>query len=442
MKIRSLIPIMLTLILILVSVLFSSLEAKPALKSNMRLAGGAATTFSRSFSAFELPAEGLTDQELKRHMDTDPLFDRSHVPLTDHKDAGLGPLHNAKSCSSCHALNGRGRPVSGESLFRISLNKDGGDKPVPGMGFQLQDRATFGHEPEASVVREWIRQGNLRKLETTIKTPNGDLLPIKEVARSLRIPPPLIGLGLLEAIPEKDILLKEDINDENNDGISGKAIRTKDENGIDHLGRFGWKATSATLHQQTVDAYNEDMGITTPAGAQTTFTKEGLPADISWDELDGVTYYSQTLAVPATAQRSDSKVVQAGFKVFNELKCSSCHIAKQNTGFNQNAVAGVINNQVIWPYTDLLVHDMGPELDDGVAEHGLSETFEWRTPPLWGLGLTKRVNYYVGFLHDGRARTIDEAILWHGGEAEESKNQYVALNSHKKNQLIGWLKQL
>jgi len=441
MRIRSFIFIILILISLLGSVFFSPLQAKRLVES-MQLAGGSTTIFSRSFAAFELPAEGLTDQELKRHMDTDPLFDRSHIPLNDHKNAGLGPLHNAKSCSACHVLNGRGRAVLGESLFRISLNKDKGDKPVPGMGFQLQDRATFGYEPEASVVREWIEKEKLRKLQTTITTSDGKVLPSDDVARSLRIPPPLIGLGLLEAIPEKDILMNEDINDENNDGISGKAVHTKDENGIDRLGRFGWKATSATLHQQTVDAYNEDMGITTPTGPDTNKTKDGMPADISWEELDGVTYYSQTLAAPATAQKADTQLVKAGFKVFNELKCASCHIAKQQTGFNSNAVAGVINNQTIWPYTDLLVHDMGPDLDDGVAEHGLSETFEWRTTPLWGLGLTKRVNHYVGFLHDGRARTIDEAILWHGGEAEESKNQYLSLNSAKKSQLLKWLKQL
>ncbi len=441
MKIRSIIFIILILISLLGSVFFSPFQAK-RLVENMQLAGGSTTTFSRSFAAFEIPAEGLTDQELKRHTDTDPLFDRSHIPLNDHKNAGLGPLHNAKSCSACHVLNGRGRAVLGESLFRVSLNKGNGDQPVPYIGFQLQDRATLGYEPEASVVREWITKGNLRRLRTTITTPAGDVLPLEEVARSLRIPPPLIGLGLLEAIPEKDILVNEDINDENNDGISGKAVRTTDENGINRLGRFGWKATSATLHQQTVDAYNEDMGLTTPIGPEINKTIEGIPADISWEELDGVTYYSQTLATPATAQRADTQVVRAGFKVFNDLKCAGCHTAKQQTGFNANAVAGVINNQTIWPYTDLLIHDMGPGLDDGVAEHGLGETFEWRTTPLWGLGLTKRVNHYVGFLHDGRARTIEEAILWHGGEAEESKNQYVALNKTRQNQLLAWLGQL
>ena len=441
MKIRSFIFTILILIALLGSVFLSCLKAE-RLVENIQLAGGYATSFNRSFAAFELPAEGLTDQELKRHMDTDPLFDRSHIPLNDHKNAGLGPLHNAKSCSACHVLNGRGRPVLGESLFRISLNQEKGNKPVPSMGFQLQDRATLGYEPEAFVVREWIEKDNLRKLKTRITTPDGNILPSEQVARSLRIPPPLVGLGLLEAIPEKDILMNEDINDENNDGISGKAIRTKDENGIDHLGRFGWKATSASLHQQTVDAYNEDMGITTPTGPETSKNKEGNPADISWKELDGVTYYSQTLAAPATAQKTNTQLVRKGFKVFNELKCASCHIAKQHTGFNPNAVAGVINDQTIWPYTDLLVHDMGPGLDDGVSEYGLSETFEWRTTPLWGLGLTKRVNHYVGFLHDGRARTIDEAILWHGGEAEESKNQYVDLSRAKKEDLLAWLRQL
>ena len=441
MLIRSLKFTILILISLLGALLFSWLHIK-IFEGTMQLAGGSTTSFSRSFAAFEMPAQGLTQQELKRHVDTDPLFDRSHVPLNDHKNAGLGPLHNANSCSACHVLNGRGRSVLGESLFRVSLNKDNGDQPVPKIGYQLQDKATLGYEPEASVIREWIKKNNLRKLQTTITTSDGNLLTTNEVSRSLRIPPPLIGLGLLEAIPEKDILMNEDINDENNDGISGKAVRTTDENGIKRLGRFGWKASSPTLHQQTVDAYNQDMGITTPAGPATNRTKDETPADISWEELDGVTYYSQTLGVPATAQKANTQIVRTGFRIFNELKCSSCHIAKQQTGFNSNAVAGVINNQTIWPYTDLLVHDMGPELDDGVAEHGLSETYEWRTAPLWGLGLTKRVNHYVGFLHDGRARTIEEAILWHGGEADKSKNQYVILNTAKKDQLLAWLEQL
>ncbi len=441
MRISSFIGTILILISFLGSVFFSDLQAERLLE-NMQIAGGSTTIFSRSFAAFEIPAKGLTDQELKLHMDSDLLFDRSHIPLNDHQYAGLGPLHNAKSCSACHVLNGRGRSVQGESLFRIALNKDKGDKPVPNLGFQLQDKATLGYEPEASVIREWIKKGNLRKLQTTIMTPDGNVLSSDKVARSLRIPPPLIGLGLLEAIPEKDILINEDVYDKNNDGISGKAVRTKDENGIDRLGRFGWKATSATLHQQTMDAYNEDMGITTPSGPEAIMTKEGKPADITWEELDGVTFYSQTLAAPATAEKANTQRFRVGFKVFNELKCASCHVAKQKTGFSPHAVAGVINNQTIWPYTDLLVHDMGPGLDDGVAEHGLSETFEWRTTPLWGLGLTKRVNHYVGFLHDGRARTIEEAILWHGGEAEESKNQYVLLNSSKKDQLLAWLEQL
>ena len=441
MKIKSLIIVMLTLIALLGSIFSGNLKAKRNI-DDIHLAGGSMTTFNRSFSAFEIPAEGLSEEELKHHMETDPLFSRSHIPLNDHKNAGLGPLLNANSCAACHVLNGRGRPVHGESLFRVSLNKGKGDEPVPGIGFQLQDRAIYGHEPEATVVRKWIEEGNLVKLDSIIKTPDGEILQKEKVARSLRIPPPLIGLGLLEAIPERDILMNEDIEDKNNDGISGKAVRVKDENGIDRLGRFGWKATSASLHQQTVDAYNEDMGITTPIGPQLNRTRENDPADISWEELDGVTYYSQTLGVPASANKLNTKIVSSGFKVFNQLRCASCHIPKQNTGFNPKAVASVINNQEIWPYTDLLVHDMGEGLDDGVAEHGLTKTFEWRTPPLWGLGLTKRVNHYVGFLHDGRARNIEEAILWHGGEAEASKNKYISLSKNKKAQLLAWLNQL
>jgi len=412
------------------------------LQENRQLAGGAATVLDRSFSAFEIPAEGLSEVELAKHVETDPLFDRSHIPLKDHLNAGLGPLHNAKSCSACHALNGRGRPVEGESLFRVSLREEEGTMPVPGIGFQLQDRATFGHEPEALVVRSWVEEEGLRKLKSQITRPDGTELAEEDVARSLRIPPPVIGMGLLEAIPEADILSNADPDDLDGDGISGRPVWNTNENGDRHIGRFGWKAMPSSVLQQSVNAYLDDMGITTPINQETTLADNGLPADISWDELEGVTYYTQTLGVPATAELSSSRIVRQGVKLFNQLECASCHVAKQKTGNNPDAVAAVINNQTIWPYTDLLLHDMGPGLDDGVAEHGLSESAEWRTPPLWGIGLTKRINHYVGFLHDGRARTLEEAILWHGGEAESSKKRYESLKDNQKVQLLTWLEQL
>ena len=412
------------------------------LNEDKQLAAGDMTSFNRTYAAFEPPAEGLSEVELTRHLDSDPLFDRSHIPLDDHLNAGLGPLHNANSCSSCHVLNGRGRPVNGQSLFRVAMRENGGINPVPQIGFQLQDRATYGNEPEAIVIRTWIKEGNLRRLKSTITTPDGVELSTKEISRSLRVAPPLIGLGLLEAIPQKDIIAKSDPEDKDNDGISGKAVWNTDEKGETLIGRFGWKATAPTMHQQSVDAYKEDMGITTPISSSTPLNAEGSPADLSWQELVDVTYYAQTLAAPATRELSTNSVVRKGSKIFNQLQCASCHIPQQKTSFNPNAVASVINNQTIWPYTDLLVHDMGPDLDDGVAEHGLTESQEWRTSPLWGIGLTKRVNHYAGFLHDGRARSIEEAILWHGGEAEFSKKAYESLSKRKKNDLLAWLNQL
>jgi len=441
MRLKTLIIYFLTLAFIAGSSFFLKSEAKRP-QENMQLAGGAATVLDRSFSAFEIPAAGLSETELAKHVETDPLFDKSHIPLNDHLNAGLGPLHNAKSCSACHALNGRGRPVEGESLFRVSLREGGGTQPVPGIGFQLQDRATYGHEPEALVVRSWKEEQGLRSLKTHITRPDGTELPEETVARSLRIPPPVIGMGLLEAIPEVDILSNADPDDANGDGISGKPVWNTYKNGEKHIGRFGWKAIPSTVLQQSINAYLDDMGITTPIHPETTFADNDLPADISWAELEGVTYYTQTLGVPATKETSSSRIVRQGFKLFNQLECASCHVAKQKTGNNPDAVAAVINNQTIWPYTDLLLHDMGPGLDDGVAEHGLSESSEWRTSPLWGIGLTKRINHYVGFLHDGRARTIEEAILWHGGEAESSKERYKSLANKQKTQLIAWLQQL
>lgn len=403
---------------------------------------GDMTVFKRGFSTFETPAEGLTKAEFDRHAETDPLFEKSHVPLDGHAGAGLGPIHNAKACSSCHVLNGRGKPIAGQSLFRVALNDGGGTQPVPDIGFQLQDKAIFGHSPEATVERTWIEKEGLRELQTRITQPDGTELSSQTIARSLRIAPPMIGMGLLEAIPESDVLANADPDDQDGDGISGRPVWTIDSDGKRKIGRFGWKALAASVNQQSANAYRDDMGLTTATGPNTTLTVDGSPADISWEELDGVTYYTQTLGAPATAETSDSPLMRQGSALFDQLQCASCHVPSHRTGNNPNAVAKVINNQTIWPYTDLLLHDMGPGLDDGVAEEGLSSSSEWRTAPLWGIGVTQRVNRKASFMHDGRARTIEEAILWHGGEADKARERYQALPQRKKDQLLAWLNQL
>lgn len=403
---------------------------------------GDMTVFNRSFGSFETPAEGLTKAEFDRHAQTDPLFEQKHIPLDGHVGAGLGPLHNAKSCSSCHVLNGRGKPISGQSLFRVAMREGGGNQPVPEIGFQLQDKAIFGHSPEAKVERNWIEKDGLRQLQTRITQPDGTELSEETMARSLRIAPPMIGIGLLEAIPEDDVLANADPDDHDGDGISGRPVWTIDSDGERRIGRFGWKAIAASVNQQSANAYLDDMGLTTATGPDSTMATDGSPADISWEDLDGVSYYTQTLGAPATAEASQSRVVKQGSALFDQLQCASCHVPSQRTGNNQQAVAKVINDQTIWPYTDLLLHDMGPGLDDGVAEEGLSLSSEWRTAPLWGLGMTQRVNRKASFLHDGRARSIEAAIIWHGGEAKTAQQRYQALPQRQKDQLLAWLKQL
>ena len=256
---------------------------------------------------------------------------------------------------------------------------------------------------------------------------------------SPRLAPPVFGLGLLEAIPETDILTKQDIGDFDNDGISGKANYVWDpETQTTKLGRFGWKASAPSVLVQTAGAYNNDMGVTSPLfpiessygqlNGELTLNDD---PEISQKILDEATFYCRTLAVPAARDLDDVDVV-AGYQVFKDLKCTSCHTPRHVTG----TFPGIqeISNQTIYPYTDMLLHDMGDELADGRSDF-LANGREWKTRPLWGIGLTELVNGHTDFLHDGRAKNIEEAILWHGGEAEKSKNNYTKLSLEKREQL-------
>lgn len=388
-------------------------------------AAGAMTVANRTSASFEQSAAGLSPAELERHQVADGLFDRTHVPLEGGAGAGLGPRFNAASCIACHVRNGRGRPLMGESLVRVAL-RDG--RPVPAIGHQVRDRAVLGAQPDAAVEVEWQDQAGLRRPLVRLEAEAPLDLSPQSVARSLRVAPPLIGLGLLEAVPEATILERADPDDRDGDGISGRPHWLKDDGGRRQLGRFGWKALSASVQAQTAAAFLNDMGLTSPG-------------DISARELELVTFYSQTLGAPRTALPASSPVVRRGQELFSELQCARCHVPQLATARSPQAVAQVINDQRIWPYTDLLLHDLGPGLDDGVAEQGAAGT-EWRTAPLWGLGLTQRVNASAGFLHDGRARTIEEAILWHGGEAKTAKSRFMQLPQERRQELLAWLRQL
>ncbi|MCP9797506.1 MULTISPECIES: di-heme oxidoredictase family protein [Cyanophyceae] len=388
-------------------------------------AAGAMTVANRTSAAFEQPAAGLTPAERERHQVADVLFDRTHVPLEGAPGAGLGPRFNAASCIACHVRNGRGRPLMGESLVRVALRNG---QPVPGLGHQVRDRAVFGARPDAAVTVAWLEREGRRRPEIRLERDGSLDLSERSVARSLRVAPPLIGMGLLEAVPEEAILAHADPDDRDGDGISGRPHWLEEGKGTPRLGRFGWKAGAATVRDQTAAAFLNDMGLTSPG-------------DIGTRELELVTYYSQTLGAPRTALPATSPVVRRGRELFGTLQCARCHVPRLTTGRSPGAVAGAINGQPIWPYTDLLLHDMGPGLDDGVAEKGAPGQ-EWRTAPLWGLGLAQRVNGSVGFLHDGRARTIEEAILWHGGEAAAARERFTALAPLQRRSLLDWLQQL
>ena len=401
-----------------------------------QLAAGAMTVANRTSASFEQPAGGLNASELARHAKADLVFDRTHVPMSGRAGAGLGPQFVAQSCIACHVRNGRGRAIPGESLVRVVLEA--------GLGPQIQDKAVLGAEPEAVVSVRWrpVRRGDatLRAPDVTATNPAGAELNTS-LDRSLRVAPPLLGLGLLEAVPEHTITALADPEDADGDGISGRAHWLIAADGERRLGRFGWKAIAASVRDQSADAYREDMGLTTPVSRQSELDAERRPADISNQELDLVTYYSQTLGAPRTAMGGGSAVVRRGQALFNQLHCSGCHVPSLRTDPGPGAVVEAIRGQTIWPYTDLLLHDMGPGLDDGVAERGAGSN-EWRTAPLWGIGLTQKVNPQATFLHDGRAHNLEEAILWHGGEAEASRVAYQTLPQPQRQALLLWLRQL
>ena len=377
---------------------------------------------------------------------------------------GLGPTFNAQSCSSCHTLDGRGKPPDSPDdperglLFRLSIpgtGPYGGPKPDPTYGGQLQDRAVLLTPVEGRMIvkyREMPGQFDdgeaysLRAPDYEIGDPAfGPLHP--DVKLSPRVAPVVVGMGLLEAIPESAILALADPDDADGDGISGRPNMVWDVGrGELVLGRFGWKANQPTVEQQTAGAFLGDIGITSAlfpqencpeAQRECAETLNGGSPEIPDDRLAQVVFYTQTLAVPAMRNIDDPQVVR-GAKLFAKAGCNVCHTPSHTTGEHP---IGAVSHQTIYPYTDLLLHDMGDGLADGAADFGASGR-EWRTPPLWGIGLVKTVNGHTMFLHDGRARNLLEAIMWHGGEAEKSKEKFEGFTKEERDALIKFLESL
>ncbi len=251
---------------------------------------------------------------------------------------------------------------------------------------------------------------------------------------SPRVAPQMIGMGLLEAIPEEKIISQADPDDLDGDGVSGRPNWVwNHEIGVNQIGRFGWKSNTATVREQVAGAFLGDMGLTSPSrthggaslsdlGVAELAYEDGEP-EVTEKIFDHVVFYSSVLAVPARRDVDDPEVL-LGKKLFGRLGCAACHVPEYRTGIVEGMPE--VSEQRIFPYTDLLLHDMGEGLADGRADFE-ADGREWRTPPLWGIGLIENVNHHTNFLHDGRARNLEEAILWHGGEAQASRDGYVAL---------------
>ena len=406
------------------------------------------------------------------------------APASTQASDGLGPLYNARSCQRCHLKDGRGHPPAANfpddnaisMLMRLSIPpQTAGQRaaissgradaiPEPVYGGQLQDFAIQGHRAEGRI--------HIIYPDIPVTLAGGEVVTLRKPAYSIthkgygafhpdtmmspRVAPQMIGLGLLDAIAEKDILALADPDDADGDGISGRPNRVWSASlNRMALGRFGLKAGKATITDQTAGAFAGDIGISTPLHPEhfgdctekqqdcrnapdgNTARLDGVEA--SQNVLDLVSFYSRNLAVPARRNVGASNVL-AGKRGFYEAGCIACHTPKfitphETPGMPEQA------RQLIWPYTDMLLHDMG----EGLADHrpeALANGREWRTSPLWGIGLTETVSGHTFFLHDGRARNLTEAILWHGGEAEAAKETFRKMSPAERKNIVAFLESL
>lgn len=413
-------------------------------------AGGITTVNNRSSKAFGLPATGLSSKEMDLHAAGDIAFDAVFVTAPADIQPGLGPVFNNSSCSGCHIGNGRGLPKLGNALVRVSLPAGGGIEidphegvaPVPNIGTQLRDNAVYGQPPDAEVELSWVEETgqypdgtsySLRKPEFTIKQADPAKPIPANLETSLRIPPAVFGTGLLEVIPEKTLNQLADTDDQDKDGISGRINHVwNPETKAVEVGRFGLKANSPNLRHQTASAYANDMGVANPM-----FPDADGKLDIGEQTLRENIFYSQSLGVPARNQL-DNPAVQKGEKLFADANCAACHISTLKTGPSE---IKALSEQTIHAYTDMLIHDMGAGLADNRPDFE-ADGQEWRTSPLWGVGLVQTVLPYSGYLHDGRARNLEEAILWHGGEARQSREQFVAMAPADRKAMLKFLNSL
>ncbi|MEO5997688.1 MAG: di-heme oxidoredictase family protein [Chitinophagaceae bacterium] len=389
-------------IILMVSVVIACEKVLPKLPSDDALLDG--------------PVEGLNYAQNRQFLAGDVAF--NDEIFTAQK--GLGPLFVATSCGSCHAGDGKGHPFT--TLIRFGQKDNTGNQFMHLGGPQLQNRAMPGYTPET--------------------IPAG--APFSKFT-----PPANTGLGFLELVSDADILAMADPGDIDGDGISGEPnymelapfvspyTNAISQNGK-YIHRFGKKAAAYNLLHQTVNAYNQDIGITSSYNPTDVYTGVASDPEITNQTVQNVVFYLQTLKAPIQRTQNNAEVIQ-GKNLFINSGCEGCHKQSLKTAFSP---IPPLSNKVFHPYTDLLLHDMGPGLNDGYTE-GNAKPFEWRTPPLWGLGLSPNSQGKEYFLmHDGRARSIEEAIQLHGGEATQSSNNFKQLSAQEKNALIKFLNSL
>ncbi len=425
----------------------------------LALSGGAMTVFDATSNAFETPAPNLSGESLERHLAGDAQFGAVFVTAPAPVNGGLGPVFNNTSCGRCHINDGRGRPPDpgqpfATMLFRTSVagvDPRGGPQPAPRIGLQLQLRAIVGFSPEGNAAVSYdeaagrFDDGTPFSLRRPRYALDGGAAPLPPgLLVSPRVAPPVFGLGLLEALSEATILAAADPEDSDGDGVSGRPNYVWDPTaGAVAIGRFGWKANTASLLQQTAAAYNGDMGVTSSFFPQESCEGElegcePHPPEVTDEVVRLAQHYVRTLGVPARRDLDDTQA-RRGEAVFREVGCAGCHLPELRTG----DLAGVpeASGQVIRPYTDLLLHDMGPGLADDRPDFDASGQ-EWRTPPLWGIGLSLVVSGHTTFLHDGRARDLMEAILWHDGEAAGARSRVLNLAPADREALLAFLRSL
>lgn len=378
---------------------------------------------------------------------------------------GLGPMFNRVSCSGCHTLDGRGAPPeNGEGpfdtmLIRLSVpgtGEHGGPKPHPAYGDQLSERTIPGVAPEgrARIAYEDVKGNYGDGTPYALRRPSYEITELgygplgDHILMSPRVAPHMIGLGLLQSVPDDTLLALADPEDLDKDGISGRVNAVWDAvAGATVIGRFGWKANQPNLRQQNAGASFGDIGLTrplalaencSPAQADCIARPTGGEPDLSDEFLAKLTLYTMTLSVPAQRDPASAQVKQ-GEALFRKFGCTACHMPSMVTGEVKDFPE--LSRQTFHPFTDLLLHDLGEGLADHRPDFEATGT-EWRTPPLWGLGLIEAVNGHDNLLHDGRARGFAEAILWHGGEAEAAKEKFRTAPKDERDALVAFLKSL